>query len=387
LAEIKPGGEPVSIYGLSTEGYSIAAKLAAKGHEVSVIDETLGSAMVLWPGIAADYPELRLLLTEEPLLTMKTSKESISSAGVVFFTPKLRRRNEEQISEIKSRLTEVARNLKPGCLFVFCLPLGIGGTKDIVDRIEHGSGLTNGKDFVFSYAPLEAGKPTTFGCDQAITERMQVISDAGLLTEVVGISKAEIVHAQRMIARYSSLASAFEASRRLTLLGFESPREYRQVFADELSGGLYDLKVVVESVETGDPFLYLGSGSLKSVEGYARFLVERIRELVKSRDLKAARLKIMLFTDSDNLEMRGDKMSLANSVQERLQDFFSDIEYLNIMKEGFSFPTGVEKTNLMVFLSGSSEQRLIQLYEEQISMTKSHMVRANLPVEFVKGSK
>jgi hypothetical protein len=383
LAEVKADGEPISVYGLSTEGYQIAAKLAAKGHQVSVIDETLGTAMVLWPGIAADYPELRYLLTDEPLLTMKTSKESISTAGVVFFAPKLRRRNEELISEIKSRLIDVSRNLKPGSLFVFCLPLGIGGTKDVVDRIEHASGLSNGKDFVFAYVPLEGGKPTTFGCDHDLSSRLQVVTDGGLMTEIVGIPKAEIVHAQRLISRYSALASAFEASRRLTLLNYDSPREYKQVFADELSAGLHDLKVVVESVETGDPFLYLGSGSLKSIEGYARFLVERIRELVKSRDLKAARLKIILFTDSDILEMRGDKINLANSVQERLQDFFSDIEYLNIMKEGFSFPTGVEKTNLMVFLSGSSEQSLIQLYEDQISMTKSHMVRANLPVEFV----
>lgn len=376
-------GDPIAVYGLSTEGYMIAAKLAAKGYDVSVIDETLGTAMILWPGTAADYPELRLLLADEPLLKMKTSKESVSSAGVLFFSPKLRRRNEELVSELKSRLTEVSRNLKPGSLFVYCLPLGIGGTKDVVDRIEHASGLANGKDFVFSYAPLEGGKPTTFGCDHDLSARTGVISDAGLSTEIVPISKSEIVHAQRLISRYSNLASAFEASRRLTLLGYDSPREYKQVFADELSAGLHDLKVVVESVETGDPFLYLGSGSLKSVEGYARFLVERIRELVKTRDLKAARLKILLFTDSDILEMRGDKMSLANAVQERLQDFFSDIEYLNIMKEGFAFPTGVEKTNLMVFLSGSSEQRLIQLYEEQIAMTRSHMVRANLPVEFI----
>jgi hypothetical protein len=53
------------------------------------------------------------------------------------------------------------------------------------------------------------------------------------------------------------------------------------------------------------------------------------------------------------------------------------------MKEGFSFPMGMEKTNLMVFLSGSAEQRLTQLYEDQISMTKSQIIRANLPVEFV----
>jgi hypothetical protein len=53
------------------------------------------------------------------------------------------------------------------------------------------------------------------------------------------------------------------------------------------------------------------------------------------------------------------------------------------MKEGFAPPTGPEKVNLMIFLSGSAEMRLYQLYEEQITMAKSHMIRANLPIDFV----
>ena len=99
--------------------------------------------------------------------------------------------------------------------------------------------------------------------------------------------------------------------------------------------------------------------------------------------MKAARLKIILFTDTDSLEMRGNKLNLAADLVERLRDYFSDIEYMNIMKEGFSPPLSLDKTNLMVFLSGSAEHRLVQLYEEQIAMAKSHMVRANLPVEFI----
>ena len=68
---------------------------------------------------------------------------------------------------------------------------------------------------------------------------------------------------------------------------------------------------------------------------------------------------------------------------ERLRDFYSDIAYMNIMKEGFTLPLEMEKTNLMVFLSGSSEQRLLQPFEDQMAMTKTHIIRANLPVEFV----
>ena len=375
--------DSVAVYGLSTEGYQIGAKLASKGYEVFIVDENLGTGMILRPQLAADYSELRELLSDEPLLDIKSGRDCISKSKVLFFAPKLRRNEEDVLSEVKSRLNDLAKNITSGSVILFCLPLGIFGSKEIIERIEHASGLSSQKDFAFVYAPLEGGKPTVFGTDRKIDDHLQTIEAAGFSMEVSTVSKAEVIHAQKLLTRYSVLATTFEAAKRLTMLGFESPREYKQIFADDLGSLLFDLRLLVDSVETGDPILYLGSGSLKSVEGYSRFLVERIRELVKSRDLKASRLKIMLFTDSDALEMRGDKILMARGVQERLRDFFSDIEYLNIMKEDFSFPTGMEKINLMVFLSGSTEQKLTQLYEDQISMTKSQVIRANLPVEFV----
>ena len=166
-------------------------------------------------------------------------------------------------------------------------------------------------------------------------------------------------------------------------MGTDSPREYKQVFAEDLNSNLFDLNLVLDSLETGEPILYLASGANKSIDSYGRFLVERVREFVRQKDLKASRLKIILFSDTDILEMRGDRMRLATDLVERLRDYFSDIENLNIMKEGFNFPTGLDRTNLLVFLSGSAELKLIQLYEDQIEMTRSHMIRANLPVEFI----
>lgn len=375
--------ETVAVYGLSSEGYQIAAKLASKGHDVSIVDETLGTAMMLRPHIAGDYSELRTLLADEPLLDIRSGKDCISKSSVLFFSPKLRRQDEDILSEVKSKLNDFGKWISPSSAIVFCLPVGISGCNELIERIEHASGLTR-KEFAFVYAPLEAGKPSVFGCDANLETHYATIEAAGLSTEIVSVSKAELVHAQRLISRSAQLASAFEAAKRLTLQGYDSPREYKQIFADELETSIFDLRLVVESVETGDPILYLGSGSLKSIESYSRFLVDRIREFVKKGDLKASRLKISLFTDTDTLEMRGDKLSFVNALQERLRDFFSDIEYLNIMKPGFSLPVGIEKTNVMVFLSGGAELKLMQLYEDQIKMNKSYTIRANLPVEFIE---
>jgi hypothetical protein len=316
-------------------------------------------------------------------MEIRSKKESVSNAKVIFFAPRLRRKDEEILAEVKSRVADATKDMSPETLFVFCLPTGIAGTKEIIGRIEHSSGLSNGKDFWFAYAPLNEGSPTVFGCDRNELLHPAIVEAAGLSTELMSIQKSELVHAQRVVAKYSNLASAFETARRLTQSGADSPREYKQVFAEDLSSSLYDLNLVLDSLETGDPILYLASGASKSIESYGRFLVERVREYIRLKELKAARLKIILFSDTDILEMRGDKLSLGLDLVERLRDYFSDIENMNVMKEGFNFPMSVDKTNLIVFLSGSAELKLTQLYEEQMEMTKSRMIRANLPVEFV----
>ena len=368
---------------MSSEGYQIASKLAAKGYEVFIVDETLGTAMLLRPEVASDYRELWMLLAAEPLLPVRPTRESISNSKVIFFTPKLRK-NEDLMSEVKTRVIELAKSLASGTLLVFCSPLGIGGSKEIIERVEHVSGLVNGKDFSFAYAPLDSGKPVVFGSEGELGDHFSIIEAAGFSMELFAIPKAELVHAQHTITRYSNLGSNLEVAKRLTQMGFESPREYRQIYADDLSFSLCDLRLVVDSLEPGDPLLYLATGSVRSVESYTKFLVERIRELVRLKDLKASRLRILLFTDTDRLEIRGDRLSMANLIQEKLRDFYTDIEYLNMMKEGFTPTMGMEKINLLVFLSGSSEQKLLELYEDQISMTRSYMIRANLPVEFVE---
>jgi hypothetical protein len=375
--------ESIVVYGLSTEGYQIASKLAAKGYQVALIDETLGTAMELRPEIAGDYRDLGSLLSDEVLMTIRSSRESVSNSSAIFFSPKIRRADQEAITEVKSRLGDSTKFMKPETLFVYCLPCGISGTKEIIDKIEHSSGLVAGKDFCFVYAPLDAGKPTVFGCDAKQVLHSSIIDAAGLSNEISSLSKAELVYAQRIVAKYSALASAFETARRLAQLGAESPRDYKQVFCEDLSTNNFDLMLILDTLETGDPILYLASGANKSIESYGRFLVERVREFVRVKEVRAARLKIVLYSDADLLEMRGDRLRLAQNLVERLHDYFSDIDYLNIMKPNFSPPMGLDKTNLIIYLSGSAELKVSQLYEEQITMAKSHVMRANLPVEFV----
>ena len=59
----------VTVFGLSTEGYDLARKIALKGEDVQIIDESTPSAITIKPDIAKTYPNVQALRDDEPLLS------------------------------------------------------------------------------------------------------------------------------------------------------------------------------------------------------------------------------------------------------------------------------------------------------------------------------
>ncbi len=55
-SELSKPKESTVIYGLSSEGFQIGSKLAAKGYQVTMIDELLGTAMELRPEYRGRLP-------------------------------------------------------------------------------------------------------------------------------------------------------------------------------------------------------------------------------------------------------------------------------------------------------------------------------------------
>jgi len=53
--------DKVVVYGLSTEGYSLACQMASKGADVHIIDESSSSAISLKAETAKTYPSVVLL--------------------------------------------------------------------------------------------------------------------------------------------------------------------------------------------------------------------------------------------------------------------------------------------------------------------------------------
>ncbi len=100
-------------------------------------------------------------------------------------------------------------------------------------------------------------------------------------------------------------------------------------YLDKITENLFDLKFVVGTLDTGDPLLYLTTGVLKSIDGYVKYVVDEIRNVMKQNELKASKTKVTLAWSVDKYEMRGERLAVLNSIKERLHDYIGDINILN----------------------------------------------------------
>ena len=136
----------VVVFGLSTEGYNIACKMALNGADVQIIDESTPSAISIKKDIAKTYPTVQAIKDDEPLLSMTPIDVAISKAQFLFFVPILRKTGQDSKIEITSKFKEAVSNLKKGSSLVYCLGTGFGGNSENMSLLEHVTGNRVGKN-------------------------------------------------------------------------------------------------------------------------------------------------------------------------------------------------------------------------------------------------
>ena len=99
-----------------------------------------------------------------------------------------------------------------------------------------------------------------------------------------------------------------------------------EVFLDNMTGGLLDLKSLGSSFEGTNTLMYLINGSVKGIDGYIKRLIDEIRSTLKKNDLKASRTKIALSWTLDQHTMRGDKIEMLQNLTSKLRDYIGDVE-------------------------------------------------------------
>jgi len=314
----------VAIYGLTTEGYQLAAEVADRA-ELTIVDETLQMALDINPAFIRKNPDLEELMSQEPLLSFKPLEHVLSESDVVFFTPKLRRPSEESLVEAGTKLRELSRYLSGGVSLVNALPTGPGGNSENIMLVEKQTGLKVGDTLGYSYIPLKPGysKPATVS--NAGSKAEQALAALGFAQNSQNIFSAEMEYASSVLEDAIGAVTQIELAKRAREVRV-SLRTEREVFIHDFAKYLYDLKAIQASEETGESISYLAGAAVKSLENFIRYVVDETRELLKEKDLKASRTKISLLWNLDRYEMRADRLQMAESIQQRLRDYVTDVE-------------------------------------------------------------
>lgn len=331
-------GSPPSVvvYGLSTEGYRIASSIAVKGSKVSIIDESAKMAISLKADIARTYPDVRSLVEDEPLLGLEPMDLAIGNASYVFFAPRIRKTGTDVKADVSAKFKDAVKVLKKGSSVVYMLPTGLGGSGENIALVEHVTGMSVDKDFSYYYLPtsiINTGQEVMIGSAKGKQDNnlaKMLYDDSRRKASFVDIRSAEMVHVTRTISHYSGIAGIIEVCKKTAGDNVPSTElmngAFRELYIDDMTGGLYDLRVIGMSLDGAGPLMYLVNGSIRAIEGYVKLLIDQVRSALKRNDLKASRTKVAIAWTLDSQEMRGDKIELLSLLETRVKDYIGDVE-------------------------------------------------------------
>ena len=323
----------VVVYGLSTEGYSIACQMAIKGADVFIVDESAHMAISLKSEIAKTYPDVTSLKEDEPLLGVEPIDVAISHSEYLFFAPRIRKTGQETKMEIHSKFKDATSAMKKGGSVIYNLPTGIGGNNETISLLEHVTGLEMGKGISYFYYPLGAKNqtPEIIGSfnGKADDKLAKLLAVDKKEKKFVAISSSELFHAIKILSQFSGLSSILEVckfAQDQTTRADLMFTEFKDLFLDDMTNGLYDLRSLGTSIEGAGTMMYLVNGSIKGIEGYVKRLIDEIRSTLKKNELKASRTRVTILWTLDSYEMRGDKVDMLNSLVTKLRDYIGDVE-------------------------------------------------------------
>lgn len=341
------------VYGLSAEGYGLAKPMAAAGADVWIVDESTPSAIEIKPEVARTYPDVHSLRTDEPLLSLVPIGTAISRAQYLFFAPRLRMAGDDAGSDLLPKLKEAASRLPRDSSIVYCLPVGLGGSADIVALVEHTTGYEAGAGVHYYYYPIGGPAGPTESVGSAAARPGAAGAPPGAAGDVLGallaagdgrerefvtLRSAESLHAIRIMSHFLSVHSMLEVYR-LARGGRDTSSdkaggeplgiEYDSVFVDSMAAGMYDLQVVHRSLGHGSAVLSQINACAKAVFNYKKHIVDTVRQIVKSYDLRASKTKVVISWRFDPLVIRTDKANAAGVLADMIRDHIVEVETHN----------------------------------------------------------
>jgi len=357
----------VVVFGLSTEGYSLARQIAIKGADVHIIDESSSSSILLKPEIAKTYPDVASLKEEEPLLSMEPINVAISKAQYLFFTPRIRKIGQDLKLEVSSKFKDAIAELKKGSSIIYCLATGVGGNAENIALVKHVTGLDVGKSISYYYFPINDfnNTPKVIGSvnKKADKNLLSLLTVGKNEKKFIEISSAEYIHAISTIKSFSSLSSILGICRFVNsdTKSDTTFDDFKNIYIDDMVNGLYDLKSLGSSFEGAGTLIYLINGSIRGISSYSKRLIDVIRITLKKNELKASKTKIILFWTLDTNEMRGDRIEMLNNLTTKLRDYIGDVETAQGSLDSFHD----DKATVIVACSSSDYKKAQESQKDQ----------------------
>ena len=321
----------VAIYGLTTEGYTLASRIVDAA-SVTIVDDTLQMAMDLPPQLVRTHPTLQDLVGGESLMGLKPIPQVLSEARLIFFAPKLRKTGDESVIESNKKIRDVAAHVSKGSTIINALPMGVGGNSDNISLIEKQTGMKVGETINYAYCPIKPrGEPGVVALAARVRDTVGP-EEVGMKSDYGGITACELAYVSQVLNESASIAVEVELMRKARSQDRSTPQEngVDSKYIDDLASFVYDLTAVQASEDVGEPLTYLAGAALRSLDNDVRYIVDESRELLREMQLKASRTKVLVAWTVDRFEMRADRMRTAEGLVERLRDYVTDVKQVQV---------------------------------------------------------
>ena len=348
----------IVIFGLSTQGYSLASQMAIKGEDVYIIDESAASAILINADVVKTYPTVSSIKEDEPLLSLIPTDVALSTAEYLFFAPRIRKTGQDIKTDINSKFKSITSKIKKNCSVIYNLPTGLGGNNENISLLEHVTGLTVGKKIYYYYYPLGTKQPDyigSFGAEK--NKRLEELLKNKKTKEFLAISSSELIHAISIMSRFSELTSSLEVCRfandKISKSDLIS-NTFSEIYLDNMINDLFDLRSLSTSFDGPTNLAALINICTKSIDGYIKRLIDEVRLILKKNELKASKTKILLSWSLDEHDMKGDKAEMLENMILKLRDYIGDVDAI----EGDIDLFNNEKTVLVIACSQPDYEKL-----------------------------
>jgi len=225
-------------------------------------------------------------------------------------------------------LRDLAKYLSKGVTLANVLPVGPGGNSENIMIIEKATGLKVGSTLTYAYMPLRPQDTEPAVVSTAGVPEKGHLQALGFHDNSQNVFSAELEYAATVLEVAIAWVTDIELARRAREAKVTLKR-VADFYIDDFTKYLFELKAIQASEETGESISYLAGATQKGLENYVRYVVDETRELLKEKELKASRTKIDLVWSLDKYEMRGERQQVAESIQQRLRDYVTDVNIVH----------------------------------------------------------